>query len=129
MMNTEATKTSAGSCPVERDVSPAVGDYVLATKYADGDPGDPWALGFYAGELDMGNDREHIKVARRYLVHDSCGKTIRPNGYRRVARVRKDVGAWLLNVAAKQLEQSPPGTVNLWNMLTPAAFEVEHENG
>jgi hypothetical protein len=35
------------------------------------------------------------------------------------------VGAWLLNVAAKQLEQSPPGTVNLWNMLTPLALEEE----
>lgn len=106
-----------------------MGDYVLATKYSDGDPGDAWALGFYAGELDMGNDREQIKVSPRYLVNDSSGKTIRPNGYRRVARVRKDVGAWLLNVAAKQLEQSPPGTVNLWTMLTPTAFEVGDEQG
>ncbi len=113
--------------PVEPTVMPAVGDYVLATKYSDGDPGDPWALGFYAGDLDMGNDREQIKVAPRYLVNDGAGKTIRPSGYRRVARVRKDVGAWLLNVAAKQLEQSPPGTVNLWTMLTPAAFDVSGE--
>lgn len=105
--------------------TPQLGDYVLATKYDDGDPGDPWALGFYAGELDMGNDREEIKVARRYLVNNGDGKSIRPNGYRRVARIRPDVGAWLLNVAAKQLEQSPPGTVNLWSMLTPAAFEIE----
>jgi hypothetical protein len=119
----------AVGAPLERQVSPAVGDYVLATKYSDGDPGDAWALGFYAGELDMGNDREQIKMAPRYLVNDSSGKTIRPNGYRRVARVRKDVGAWLLNVAAKQLEQSPPGTVNLWTMLTPAAFEVGDEQG
>ena len=113
--------------PVERQVRPAVGDYVLATKYSDGDPGDAWALGFYAGELDMGNDSETIKVAPRYLVNDSSGKTIRPNGYRRVACVRKDVGAWLLNVAAKQLEQSPPGTVNLWTMLTDAAFDTTDE--
>ena len=113
--------------PVERQVRPAVGDYVLATKYGDGDPGDAWALGFYAGELDMGNDREQIKVAPRYLVNDSSGKTIRPNGYRRVERVRKDVGAWLLNVAAKQLEQSPPGTVNMWTMLTPVAFDTTDE--
>ena len=102
-----------------------IGDYVLATKYDDGDPGDPWAVGFYAGELDMGNTRSDIKVAPRYLVNDNNGKTIRPSGYRRVACIRKDVGAWLLNVAAKQLEQSPPGTVNLWNMLTPLALEEE----
>ena len=116
--------TQAVGAPLERQVSPAVGDYVLATKYSDGDPGDAWALGFYAGELDMGNDRETIKVAPRHMVKDGAGNNIRGNGYRRVARVRKDVGAWLLNVAAKQLEQSPPGTVNLWTMLTPAAFDV-----
>lgn len=123
--NSTESQHAVGS-QVDRGVRPAVGDYVLATKWIDGDPGDPWALGFYAGELDMGND--HLgKVAPRYLVNDSSGKTIRPNGYRRVARVRKDVGAWLLNVAAKQLEASPPGTVNLWMMLTPAAFDVENE--
>jgi hypothetical protein len=121
--------TIAGASPVDCQVSPALGDYVLATKWSDGDPGDPWALGFYAGELDMGNDRNQIKVAPRHLVNNSAGKSIRPNGYRRVARVRKDVGAWLLNVAAKQLEQSPPGTVNLWTMLTPAAFDVSEEQG
>ncbi len=111
---------------VERPVKPlALGDYVLATKYSDGDPGDAWALGFYAGELDMGNDRCDIKVAPRYMVKDSAGNNIRGNGYRRVARIRPDVGNWLLNVAAKQLEASPPGTVNLWTMLTPAAFDDE----
>ena len=123
----DETVLPAGAGPVDGQVRPAVGDYVLATKYSDGDPGDAWALGFYAGELDMGNTRSDIKVAPRYLVNDSSGKTIRPNGYRRVERIRKDVGAWLLNVAAKQLEQSPPGTVNLWTMLTPAAFDVSEE--
>lgn len=121
------TTQPAVADPVGPIVMPAVGDYVLATKWSDGDPGDPWALGFYAGELDMNNDREQIKVAPRYLVNDSAGRTIRPNGYRRVAPIRKDVGAWLLNVAAKQLEASPPGTVNLWTMLTPAAFDTSDE--
>lgn len=111
--------------PLDQPVRPAVGDYVLATKYSDGDPGDNWALGFYAGELDMGNDRQAIKVSPRYMVKDGAGNNIRGNGFRRVARIRKDVGRWLLTVAAKQLEQSPPGTVNLWTMLTPAAFELD----
>lgn len=125
MSETEQAGHDAVAGPVEPTVRPAIGDYVLATKYSDGDPGDPWALGFYAGELNMGNDREQIKVAPRYLVNNSSGQSIRPNGYRRVARIRKDVGAWLLDVAAKQLEQSPPGTVNLWTMLTPFAFDLE----
>lgn len=104
-----------------------IGDYVLATKWHDGDPGDPWAVGFYAGELDMGNDRSAIKVEPRHRVNLSDGTSIRPNGFRRVARIRKDVGTWLLNVAAKQLESCPPGTVNLWTMLSPSAFDVSGE--
>ena len=97
-----------------------IGDYVLATKYSDGDPGDPWALGFYDGSYSPGQGLQEL-----HLVKNSKGECIRPSGYSRVARVREDVGAWLLNVAAKQLEQSPAGTVNLWTMLTPQAFETE----
>jgi len=118
-MNTTEQPAVAG--PVEPTVMPAVGDYVLATKWSDGDPGDPWALGFYAG-LDT-----RLPGSPRHMVHDSQGNNIRPNGYRYVRPIRKDVGAWLLNVAAKQLEASPPGTVNLWTMLTPAAFDVSDE--
>ena len=65
----------------------------------------------------------------RHDVVDNDGKSIRCNGFRYVRTIRKDVGRWLLTVAAKQLEQSPPGTVNLWTMLTPAAFEVGDEKG
>jgi hypothetical protein len=93
-----------------------VGDYVLATKYDDGDPGDMWALGFYDGERDG-----------RHYVKDSAGQQIRGNGFRRASRIRKDVGNWLLNVAAKELERSPPGTVNLWTMLTESAFDLDLE--
>lgn len=102
---------------------PALGDYVLATKYSDGDPGDHWALGFYSGELEPINKMSEP----RYMVKDNAGNNIRGNGYQRIARIRQDVGNWLLNVAAKQLEQSPPGTVSLWTMLTPSAFDVNNE--
>ena len=105
---------------VDRLVRPEVGDYVLATKYSDGDPGDNWALGFYNGPMVEYTPQRHDVV-------DSEGKSIRGNGFRRVERIRKDVGRWLLTVAAKQLEASPPGTVNLWTMLTPAAFDVQGE--
>jgi hypothetical protein len=106
--------------PFEASAMPAIGDYVLATKYSDGDPGDNWALGFYAGPM-----LEYVPP--RYNIVGSDGKSIRGNGFRKIARIRKDVGRWLLAVAAKQLEQSPPGTVNLWTMLTPAAFDVDSE--
>lgn len=94
--------------------NPNTGDYVLATKYNDGEPGDNWALGFYDCERDG-----------RHYVKDSQGHQIRGNGFRRVARVRIDVGNWLLRTAANQLEQSPAGTVNLWTMLTPNAFDLD----
>lgn len=90
------------------------GDYVLATKWHDGDPGDAWAIGFYAGQ----------KGGRHFVV-DGNGQQIRHNGYRRVGCITEEVGIWLLNVAAKALEASPPGTVNLWSMLTTLATNVE----
>lgn len=99
------------------------GDYVLATKYADGDPGDPWAVAFY---LEPGPD---ALDKPRYRVSHADGTLIYgPNGFRRCRRgLRADVGDWLLK-NAKSLEASPPGTVNLWNMLTAQAFEDASEN-
>lgn len=94
------------------------GTYVLATKYHDGDPGDAWAVGYYIGPTT--HDRHH--------VGGSDGKPYRHNGYRRVrAGLRADVGEWLL-ANAKALEKSPPGTINLWTMLTDNVFEREAEH-
>ncbi|MDD4436466.1 MAG: hypothetical protein PHS04_00310 [Tissierellia bacterium] len=100
--------------PKQRVVMPEIGDYCLATKYSDGDPGDHWGLGFYDGEHDG-----------RHYIKDSNGKQIRANGFRRVGKVSAEVGHWLLNTAAKPLEASPPGTVNLWTMLTAIAYEAD----
>lgn len=104
--------------------TPAVGDYVLATKWGDGDPGDNWALGFYThSDTLQGNEQ-----TRRYYVSDSAGNNIRGNGFRKVhGPIRGDVGRWLLEVASKHLEASPPGVVNLWTMLTPCAFDLERD--
>lgn len=66
-----------------------VGDYVLATKYQDGDPGDQYAVGFYAGMLPkIGGDR--------YLVVDNEGKQFRANGFRRCERIVSHEGRWLI---------------------------------
>lgn len=96
------------------------GAYVLATKYADGDPGDAWAVGFYLRPKPDG----------RHLVVDTDGKLLYgPNGFRRVRpNLKPEVGKWLL-ANARALEQSPPGSVNIWTMLTDAAFEQEQETG
>lgn len=67
----------------ERATEP--GDYVLATKWSDGDPNDPWAIGFYAG-----------KLRDRYLVVDQSGVQFRPGGFRRIMRISAERGAWIL---------------------------------
>lgn len=81
------------------------GDYVLATKFHDGDSGDPWAVGFYAGLT------EHD----RYLVKDGNDNHIRASGYRRVGKISHDLGSWLMN-NADDLESmaAPAETFNLW---------------
>jgi len=95
--------------------TPHPGDYVLATKWGDGDPGDPWAVGYYDHEQDG-----------RHHVVDGRGNQFRANGFRSVHRIRKDVGEWLVK-SATALEAAPAGTVNLWTMLTPAAFDVDEQ--
>jgi len=88
------------------------GEYVLATKFSDGDPGDHWGVGFY----------DRLENGRHYIV-DRAGQQIRGGGFRRAGRITVEVGIWLLS-AAKSLEASPPGTVNLWTMLTERAHEI-----
>ncbi len=85
-------------------LEPQNGDYVLATKFSDGDPGDPWAVGWYAG----------IAYGDRHMVHDNDGKNIRPNGYRRVGRITAEVGNWLM--ANADLLERAPSKINLWGM-------------
>lgn len=67
-----------------------VGDYVLATKYHGGDPGDQWVVGFFTGMLPK-TDRD------RYEVADSEGILFRRNGFRRVKKISARRGEFLLN--------------------------------
>lgn len=78
-------------------MTPDTGDYVLATKYHDGDPGDHWAIGFYAGTTSH--------EQKRFLVKDHAGQLFRANGFRRIAKISKARGEWMLRNAAL-IEQS-----------------------
>jgi hypothetical protein len=78
---------------------PQKGDYVLATKYRDGDVGDHFAIGFY--------DRcviDVIGISKHYVV-DSDGDQFRGNGFRRVAYVSKEKGEWFVR-NLKAIEQA-----------------------
>ena len=79
---------------------PAVGDYVLATKYSDGDPQDHWYVGFYAG---LTNPEKYDPP--RYDVVDGEGNNFRGNGFRRIKKITPERGAWMLK-HAKHIEMS-----------------------
>ena len=71
---------------VKRELSR--GDYVLATKYSDGDPGDQWCVGFY--DCEQGG---------RHYVTDKDGNQFRRNGFRRVAKISAERGEFILSNA------------------------------
>lgn len=75
------------------------GDYVLATKYSDGDPQDHWAVGFYDGITAP----HHMPP--RYDVVDHRGTQMRGNGFRRVEKITLARGKWLLE-NRERIEQS-----------------------
>lgn len=83
------------------------GDYVLATKYSDGNPFDGWATGFY--------DRPLEGVAGRHMVVDDDGNQFRGNGFRRVERISSELGEWIY---ANRAEISAIGRImpylNMW---------------
>lgn len=63
------------------------GDYVLATKFNDGDPHDHWCVGFYDGKTRDG----------RHLVRDSNGQQFRLNGFRRCSKINEECGRLLIS--------------------------------
>lgn len=59
------------------------GDYVVATKYADGDPKDHFCVGFF----------DSMTWHNRYNIVTNEGELFRHNGFRRAKKIREDVGA------------------------------------
>jgi hypothetical protein len=83
------------------------GDYVLATKYRDGDPFDGYAVGFFDGMLP--------KVTEdRFMVVDGEGKQYRWNGFRRCERISHELGSWIVDnrIAIEALTRLSP--INMW---------------
>lgn len=66
------------------------GDYVVATKYRDGDPGDHFCVGFYAGPYDHYGETRH-------LVVDQNGNQFRANGFRRCESISFDRGKHIVS--------------------------------
>lgn len=92
------------------------GDYVLATKYRDGDPFDGYAVGFFDSMLPKaGGDR--------YMVVDGQGKQYRGNGFRRCERISHDLGSWIVahRTTIEGLTRMKP--LNMWRFRRKAARE------
>lgn len=99
----------------QRRVTPGrraeIGDYVLATKYHDGDPCDHFAVGFVAGWTWHG----------RYLIVDNQGRNQRANGFRRVEKITADEGRQLVEMMPPIGDKPGP---SLWVQL--ARIRVRH---
>lgn len=85
---------------------PIIGDYVLATKYRDGDPKDQWAVGFLAAI-------ETSSKGTRYFVSNAEGVSFRSNGFRRVKSIKGKRGAWLL----KNADSIESSSRSLWGWV------------
>lgn len=98
----------------ERDQPVKVGDYVLATKYDDGDPCDHFFVGFVSGYT-------HHK---RYLIVDSEGNNQRANGFRRAEKITADEGRRLVEMMPEIGDKPGP---SLWWHLGKVRGEDEPE--
>lgn len=83
------------------------GDYVLATKYDDGDPCDHFCVGFYRDPLVKGTNIRHNIV-------DSDGNLIRGNGFRRAEVITKEEGEALVALMPKIGDK--PGKSLWWHL-------------
>jgi len=72
---------------------PQVGDYVLATKFSDGDPRDRWCVGFVK-EIDKNNGKKYC------VTFDE-----QTQWFRRACKIDRELGEWIVK-HIKTLEQA-----------------------
>lgn len=92
------------------------GDYVLATKWSDGDPCDHFCVGFF-----------RMMLGERYLVEDSNGQLFRAGGFRRCERISRRVGTAL--VAIFPIIGDMPGKSLWWWRRNIKAMEQLAKDG
>lgn len=102
-----------------------VGSYVLGTKYDDGDPGDAWGVGYYLESYRLPSDE--LRGVRHRIIGNDGNYLYGPKGFVRIrSGLQSDVGHWLV-WNADALQRSPPGSINLWLMLTDLAFSIRED--
>lgn len=91
------------------------GDYVVATKWADGGLSDHWCVGVY--DCEKGG---------RHFVKDANGKQFRFNGFRRVQKITPEESRWLLEIGWR-LEGVAPGAATVWSLLSCMSALIDQE--
>lgn len=92
------------------------GDYVLATKWHDGDSRDQWCCGFFEGMTEHDNPR--------YEVVDSEGKLFRSNGFRRCEKIHPAIGKYLV----EKSQHISAIKLLLWEYVASEAHDILVEN-
>lgn len=93
-----------------------IGDYVLATRWSDGDPQDPWFIGFLCGVTEEKDPR--------YFVSDAEGRQIH-RAFDRVKKIQPEVGAYLI----EQKDYIECSGVSLWSHLKSARKAIVKREG
>lgn len=96
------------------DKTPKPGDYVLATKYNDGDPGDQFCVGFYKEAY------KQCGFEPRHIVVDAEGNPFRANGFRRVKKISAERGAWIV----KNLKEISQSRFSVWHFARCSMKEL-----
>ena len=81
------------------------GDYVIATKHKDGDPNDPFCVGFFY--------KKTTEIPPKNIVTDADGIAMHAGGYRRIKKITQDVGEKIL-ANIKEIEGSG---VSVWRWV------------
>lgn len=92
------------------------GDYVLATKWHDGDSRDQWCCGFFEGMTEHDNPR--------YDVIDSEGRLFRNNGFRRCEKIHPAIGKYLV----EKSQHISAIKLLLWEYVASEAHDILVEN-
>lgn len=87
---------------------PELGDYVLATKYDDGESWDHWACGWIHSMLDRYDPP-------RFHVVDNDGEPFRGNGFRRAECIPFHIGRRLIDMAKDPLFEA--SGVCVWDIV------------
>jgi hypothetical protein len=84
-----------------------INDYVLATKYSDGDPCDHFCVGVVKRIMEEYSPE-------RYDIADALGKSFRGNGFRKVKKITQGEGEELAKIFPEISDQ--PGRSLWWHL-------------